>query len=276
MQPHRKLGITSRTCIIACNLHNLRSLAIFFSFLLFFLLSLSSCAHYLSGAKSNHSFPLICPDGVSDLRNNSQFRQKIPVQPGVIWFFCSPEIYMYSAYQLDYWQVGRITQFEVTCFSRCSIQCHVALGGDGERSVERMLNFLAPSFPHDAAHSFACFQLSFLFAPIPFFSFSFCFGVTPPHGITKWPNVNVLQSDNGSKRYSLQCNTHRTFRCAFFLARQVIDASLRNGFTGTLTLSSLHWKGKLRLRQLFMLLRGSTGVEGMSSALMHITVVNSI
>lgn len=78
---------------------------------------------------------------------------------------------MYSAYQLDYWQVGRITQFEVTCFSRCSIQCHVALGGDGERSVERMLNFLAPSFSHDAAHLFACFQLAFLFAPVPFLFF---------------------------------------------------------------------------------------------------------
>lgn len=149
----QETGIISLTCIIACNVYSFRCLT--FSFLFCFFMG--SCAHYSSGAKSNHSFPLICPDGVSDLRNNSQFRQKIPVQPGVIWFFCSPEIYMYSAYQLDYWQVGRITQFEVTCFSLCSIQCHVALGGGGERLVERMLNFLAPSFPHHAAHLFACF-----------------------------------------------------------------------------------------------------------------------
>lgn len=42
------------------------------------------CVHYSSGAKSNHSFPLVCPDGASDLRNNSQFREKIPVQPRLI------------------------------------------------------------------------------------------------------------------------------------------------------------------------------------------------
>lgn len=110
----------------------------------------------LSGAKSNHLFPLIHPDRMSDLRNNSQFRLKIPVQLRVIWFPCSPEIYMYSAYQLDYWQVGRITQFEVTCFSRCSIQCHIALEEGGYCFVGWMRNFLAPPFPDLAAHLFTC------------------------------------------------------------------------------------------------------------------------
>lgn len=109
----------------------------------------------LSGAKSNHLFPLIHPDRMRDLRNNSQFGPKIPVQLGVIWFLCSPEIYMYSAYQLDYWQVGRITQFEVTCFSVCSIQCHNALEEEGYCFVEWMRNFCAPPFP-DLPHLFLC------------------------------------------------------------------------------------------------------------------------
>lgn len=114
----------------------------------------SLCADNLSGAKSNHLFPLIHPDRMRDPRNNSQFSLKIPVQLRVIWFLCSPEIYMYSAYQLDYWQVGRITQFEVTCFSVCSIQCHIALEEEAYCSVEWMRNFLVPPFP--AAHSCAC------------------------------------------------------------------------------------------------------------------------
>lgn len=63
---------------------------------------------------------------------------------------------MYSAYQLDYWQVGRITQFEVTCFSVCSIQCHIALEEDGYCLAEWMCNFPAPPFPDLAAHSFTC------------------------------------------------------------------------------------------------------------------------
>lgn len=154
-----------------------------------------SYVDYLSGAKSNHLFPLIYPDQMSDLRNNSQFRQKIPVQWRVIWFLCSPEIYMYSAYQLDYWQVGRITQFEVTCFSLCSIQCHVALGEDGYCFVEWMHNFLAPSFPDQATYLFACFWF-----------FLLSFALHHSHGITKGSNVNVLQSDNGFKEYSLKGN----------------------------------------------------------------------
>lgn len=60
---------------------------------------------------------------------------------------------MYSAYQLDYWQVGRITQFEVTCFSVCSIQCHIALEEEGYCFAEWMQNFALP-FPDLAAHSF--------------------------------------------------------------------------------------------------------------------------
>lgn len=42
---------------------------------------------------------------------------------------------MYSAYQLDYWQVGGITQFEVPCFSVCSIQCHIVLDQDADCSL---------------------------------------------------------------------------------------------------------------------------------------------
>lgn len=125
---------------------SLRSIttAMFFCvFFCFFLTLLCSSRSYnLSGAKSNYLLPLIHPDRMRDLRNNSQFRQKIPVQLGVIWFLCSPEIYMYSAYQLDYWQVGRITQFEVTCFSVCSIQCHIALVEEGYCFVKWMCNFL--------------------------------------------------------------------------------------------------------------------------------------
>lgn len=128
---------------------------------LFFTLLCSSCADNLSGAKSNHLFPLIHPDGMRDPRNNSQFRLKIPVQLRVIWFLCSPEIYMYSAYQLDYWQVGRITQFEVTCFSVCSIQCHIALEEEGYCFAEWMRNFLARPFPDQTAHSFPCFLFFF-------------------------------------------------------------------------------------------------------------------
>lgn len=120
-----------------------------------------SRADNLSGAKSNHLFPLIHPDRMRDPRNNSQFSLKIPVQLRVIWFLCSPEIYMYSAYQLDYWQVGRITQFEVTCFSVCSIQCHIALEEEAYCSVEWMRNFLVPPFP--AAHSCACSFFLFFF-----------------------------------------------------------------------------------------------------------------
>lgn len=112
-----------------------------------------SCTDNLSGAKSNHLFPLIHPDRMRDPRNNSQFRLKIPVQLRVIWFFCSPEIYMYSAYQLDYWQVGRITQFEVTCFSVCSIQCHIALDEQDYCFVEQIWNFLVCPFSEQAACS---------------------------------------------------------------------------------------------------------------------------
>lgn len=165
-----------------------------FCFLLFFLkLLYSCCADDLSGAKSNYLFPLIHPDKMRDLRNNSQFRPKIPVQLRVIWFLCSPEIYMYSAYQLDYWQVGRITQFEVTCFSVCSIQCHIALEEEGYCFVEWMRNFLAPPFPGSGCSFIPMFCCFFFF-----FSFiSFC--IAQPQGITKLSNVNVLQSDNGFK-----------------------------------------------------------------------------
>lgn len=128
-----------------------------FSVVFFFLTILCSpCADNLSGAKSNYLFPLIHPDRTRDPGNNSQFRLKIPVQLGVIWFLCSPEIYMYSAYQLDYWQVGRITQFGVTCFSVCSIQCHIALEEEGYCFVELMRNFLAAPFPDLTPHSFSC------------------------------------------------------------------------------------------------------------------------
>lgn len=162
-----------------------------------------SYVDYLSGAKSNHLFPLIYPDRMSDPRNNSQFRQKIPVQWRVIWFLCSPEIYMYSAYQLDYWQVGRITQFEVTCFSLCSIQCRVALGEDDYCFVEWMPNFLAAFVPR-SSYSFICMFLVFL---------SFFPPLHHSHGITKGSNVNVLQSDNGFKEYSLKGNAQYFLIC---------------------------------------------------------------
>lgn len=68
---------------------------------------------------------------------------------------------MYSAYQLDYWQVGRITQFEVTCFSVCSIQCHIALEEEAYCFAEWTRNFLVPPFP--AAHSCACWVFLFFF-----------------------------------------------------------------------------------------------------------------
>lgn len=69
---------------------------------------------------------------------------------------------MYSAYQLDYWQVGGITQFEVTCFSLCSIQCHIALEEVGYCFVEWMHNFLAPSFSRSSC-SFIRILLGFFF-----------------------------------------------------------------------------------------------------------------
>lgn len=59
---------------------------------------------------------------------------------------------MYSAYQADYWQVGGITQFELTCFSRCSIQRQLALEDGGDCCVQRRLRFL-PSFRAAAAPS---------------------------------------------------------------------------------------------------------------------------
>lgn len=50
---------------------------------------------------------------------------------------------MYSAYQPDYWQVGAITQFELPCFSRCSIQRQLALVHAGDGGVQP--GFLPPS-----------------------------------------------------------------------------------------------------------------------------------
>lgn len=166
---------------------------------------------------------------MSDLRNNSQFRLKIPVQLRVIWFPCSPEIYMYSAYQLDYWQVGRITQFEVTCFSRCSIQCHIALEEGGYCFVGWMRNFLAAPFPDLAAHLFTLLLFFFMM---------------PPHGKTKWSNVNVLQSDNGFKRRLLEAEAGPTtsdatycpfFCCVLLLTRHVVEVTIWNEFPGVAT-----------------------------------------
>lgn len=54
---------------------------------------------------------------------------------------------MYSAYQLDYGQVGNITEFEVTCFSVCSIQCHIALEERGYCFVKYVLLALFQLYP---------------------------------------------------------------------------------------------------------------------------------
>ena len=92
-------------------------------------------------------FPSFILIGQRDPRNISQFRPKIPVQLGVMWFPSSLEIYIYSAYQLHYWQVGGITQFELTCFSVCSIQCHNALEEERYCLVEWRCSCLYPHLP---------------------------------------------------------------------------------------------------------------------------------